>query len=79
MLDSLSLGEFGVWAWWIIAAVLGILELIVPGIFFVWLAAAAAFCDAEGVCARVDLLLALNRLSSYFYVLQLEAIRRREG
>lgn len=43
------------------------------------LAAAAAFCDAEGVCARVDLLLALNRLSSYFYVLQLEAIRRREG
>ncbi len=42
MLDSLSLGEFGLWAWWIIAAVLGILELIVPGIFFIWLAAAAA-------------------------------------
>jgi inner membrane protein len=42
MEDSLTLGEFGLWAWWIIAAVLGILELIVPGIFFVWLAAAAA-------------------------------------
>lgn len=28
--------------WWIVAAILGIVELIVPGIFFVWLAAAAA-------------------------------------
>tara|TARA_R110000868_G_scaffold19374_2_gene83528 strand:- start:12314 stop:12760 length:447 start_codon:yes stop_codon:yes gene_type:complete len=36
------LSEVGEWMWWIIAAVLGILELIVPGIFFVWLAAAAA-------------------------------------
>lgn len=36
------LSEVGEWMWWIIAAVLGIVELIVPGIFFVWLAAAAA-------------------------------------
>jgi membrane protein implicated in regulation of membrane protease activity len=34
--------EFGQWAWWIAAAVLAILELLVPGIFFIWLAAAAA-------------------------------------
>lgn len=34
--------ELGNWTWWIAAAVLGILELIVPGIFFIWLAAAAA-------------------------------------
>ncbi|HUD51693.1 NfeD family protein [Parvibaculum sp.] len=46
MPDSLSLGEFGLWAWWIIAAVLGIIELVVPGIFFVWLAAAAAVVGA---------------------------------
>ena len=41
------------------------------------LAANRAFCDGRGGCARVDLVLALNRLSSFFYVLQLEAIRRR--
>lgn len=36
------LAELGQWTWWIVAAVLGILELLVPGIFFIWLAAAAA-------------------------------------
>lgn len=36
------LSEVGEWMWWIVAAILGIVELIVPGIFFVWLAAAAA-------------------------------------
>ena len=30
------------WGWWILAAVLAIIELILPGIFFIWLAAAAA-------------------------------------
>ncbi|MDO8288369.1 MAG: NfeD family protein [Parvibaculum sp.] len=34
--------ELGQWAWWVVAVVLGILELLVPGIFFIWLAAAAA-------------------------------------
>lgn len=43
------------------------------------LAAAAAFCAQGNACERIDLLLALNRLSSYFYVLQLQEIRRREG
>lgn len=36
------LAELGQWTWWIAAAVLGILELLVPGVFFIWLAAAAA-------------------------------------
>ena len=36
------LSEVGEWMWWIVAAILSIVELIVPGIFFVWLAAAAA-------------------------------------
>lgn len=38
----------GEWAWWIIAAMLGILELLVPGVFFIWLAAAAV---AVGILA----------------------------
>jgi len=42
------------------------------------LAAAAAFCQGEGPCNREDLLMALNRLSSYFYVLQLQAIKGQE-
>ncbi|MGV8998255.1 MAG: NfeD family protein [Parvibaculaceae bacterium] len=32
----------GEWTWWIVAVALAILELLVPGIFFIWLAAAAA-------------------------------------
>jgi hypothetical protein len=35
------LADLGNWTWWIIAVVLGIFELLVPGIFFIWLAAAA--------------------------------------
>lgn len=31
----------GNWTWWIAAAVLFILELIVPGVFFLWLGASA--------------------------------------
>ena len=41
------------------------------------LAANLAFCDSTGGCSRVDLVLALNRLSSFFYVMQLQAIQRR--
>ncbi|KAB7741143.1 NfeD family protein [Parvibaculum sedimenti] len=57
MLDSLSLDEFGLWAWWIIAAVLGILELIVPGIFFIWLAAAAAVVALVAMAVDIPLTL----------------------
>lgn len=31
----------GSWTWWIVAAALFILELLVPGVFFLWLGAAA--------------------------------------
>ena len=32
----------GYWVWWVIAGVLLILELAMPGVFFIWLAIAAA-------------------------------------
>ena len=32
----------GYWIWWVIAGVLLILELLAPGVFLIWLAAAAA-------------------------------------
>ena len=40
------LAELGQWTWWIVAVILGILELLIPGIFFIWLAAAAAVVGA---------------------------------
>ena len=42
------------------------------------LCAAQAFCE-EGGAQRTDLIQALNRLSSYFYILQLRAAARKEG
>ena len=36
----------GVWTWWVAAAILLVLELIVPGVFFLWLAIAAAIVGA---------------------------------
>jgi len=36
----------GTWTWWVIAAVLLVLELLAPGIFFLWLAFSAAFVGA---------------------------------
>lgn len=50
------LSEVGEWMWWIIAAILGIVELIVPGIFFVWLAVAAAIVGALVVVLPVPLM-----------------------
>jgi inner membrane protein len=35
-------GVFGIWFWWIVAALLLIGELLLPGIFLIWLAVAAA-------------------------------------
>jgi membrane protein implicated in regulation of membrane protease activity len=40
------LADLGQWVWWIVAVVLGILELLVPGVFFIWLAASAAVVGA---------------------------------
>ncbi len=34
-------GLLGNWLWWIVAIVLAVLELVVPGIFFIWFAIAA--------------------------------------
>jgi inner membrane protein len=40
------MGDFvpllGNWIWWVVAGVLLFLELMAPGVFFIWLAAAAA-------------------------------------
>ncbi len=32
----------GHWAWWVAAGVLLIIELVAPGVFFIWLGIAAA-------------------------------------
>ena len=42
------------------------------------ISAVAAYREGERL-AHEDCVLALNRLSSYFYVLQLRAAQRREG
>ncbi len=39
-LDAIMSG-LGGWTWWVVAAVLLVLELIVPGVYFLWLAVAA--------------------------------------
>src|SRR5437763_12210067 len=33
---------FGEWTWWVLAGILLLLELAMPGVFFIWLAFAAA-------------------------------------
>lgn len=54
-MPEFSLDEINVWTWWIIAAVFGILELLAPGIFFIWLAAAAAVVGALVIVVEVPL------------------------
>lgn len=54
-MPEFSLDEVNVWTWWIIAAVFGILELLAPGIFFIWLAAAAAVVGALVIVVEVPL------------------------
>ena len=39
MIDFLS--HIAFWHWWILAAVLAIIEIVAPGFFFIWLAGAA--------------------------------------
>lgn len=39
-------GNIADWLWWITAAVLAVLELVVPGVFFIWLAIAASLTGA---------------------------------
>jgi membrane protein implicated in regulation of membrane protease activity len=33
----------GTWFWWVVAGILMMLELMAPGVFFIWLAIAAVF------------------------------------
>lgn len=35
-------GQIEFWYWWVFAALLGVIEIIAPGFFFLWLALAAA-------------------------------------
>jgi membrane protein implicated in regulation of membrane protease activity len=37
------------WAWWIAAALLAVAEIVVPGIFLIWLAIAAATAGAVAI------------------------------
>jgi membrane protein implicated in regulation of membrane protease activity len=37
-----TIGALGAWSWMIAAAILFVLELVAPGIFFIWFGAAAA-------------------------------------
>ena len=39
-LDTI-MSALGGWTWWVVAAVLLVLELVVPGVYFLWLAVAA--------------------------------------
>jgi membrane protein implicated in regulation of membrane protease activity len=36
------LNGFDIWHWWIAAIILGVIEMIIPGVLFLWLAIAAA-------------------------------------
>ncbi|MBV1886171.1 MAG: NfeD family protein [Parvibaculaceae bacterium] len=36
------ISELGIWLWWIVAIVLATLELMIPGVFLIWFAGAAA-------------------------------------
>jgi len=42
------------WAWLIAAAVMGIAEMIVPGVFLIWLAAAAAVTGVVALALPID-------------------------
>ncbi len=41
--------SWGDWVWWIVAAGLAALELVMPGVFLIWLAGAAATVGVVGL------------------------------
>jgi membrane protein implicated in regulation of membrane protease activity len=47
---SLLLNDPPFWAWWVLALLLGVIEILAPGFFFLWLGAAAV---ATGIVALV--------------------------
>jgi hypothetical protein len=48
------MNEFGLWTWWVIAGVLLIIELALPGIFFLWLGLAAATVGVIDILVPID-------------------------
>lgn len=76
------LGAHGHWLWWIVAGVLLVLELMLPGVFFIWLAIAAALVAgldwAFGLAWQWELLaFAVLALASVF--VGRAVLKRREG
>ena len=54
----MNLGDLGLephWWWLIIAAILGIAEILVPGVFLIWLAAAAAVTGFIAMASGIGL------------------------
>lgn len=54
----MNLGDLGIephWWWLIIAALLGIAEIVVPGVFLIWLAAAAAITGLIAMATGISL------------------------
>lgn len=54
----MNLGDLGIdphWWWLIIAAILGIAEILVPGVFLIWLAAAAAITGFIALASGISL------------------------
>lgn len=70
----------GSWVWWVIAGLLLILELMAPGVFFIWLAIAAALTGVADVLLHLSwqgeaLLFAAAALASV--LLGREVLKRR--
>ncbi len=53
MMDNSLFFSLGAWNWFIIAAVLGVLELLAPGYFMIWHALAALFVG--GLALAIDM------------------------
>jgi membrane protein implicated in regulation of membrane protease activity len=48
------MSEWGPWTWWVIAGVLLIAELILPGVFLLWLGLAAAAVGLIDIIVPID-------------------------
>ena len=44
--------ELGPWAWWVLGIVLLILEVLLPGVFLVWIGIAAIVTHADVTASR---------------------------
>ena len=62
------IGELGLWFWWIVAGLLLIAEMLMPGFFMLWLAVAAA------ITAIIDAVFHLSWMSAVFTFAVLSAL-----